>query len=181
MKHHLRTAVAISERQHGVVGRGQLRAAGLDHRAVGRLIGGGHFDLLSPRVLRRTGGSFPPMQSIRAATLDLGDDARASTPRRQRCGESRFPDRADRSGAGGQGRPPFVARPSAAFGSLATDQLGHGARRRACCPSRADAAPAVRLAAATSNRTCPRQCLGHAAGERSIARCSPGVVRRDGS
>lgn len=68
----LETIWKIADTQHGVVGGAQLRQAGVDHRAVARMVAAGLLIRLSRRVCRVSGIAPTDVQRVMAAALDAG-------------------------------------------------------------------------------------------------------------
>ena len=66
----------LAATQHGVVTRGQLRAAGADIRHVRQLAEGPRWDCPSDEVLRLCGSAPTEAQSVMIAVLDAGPGAR---------------------------------------------------------------------------------------------------------
>lgn len=62
----------LAERQHGVVGRDQLLAEGIDRQAIGYRVGSPDWVLVTRRVLRLVGAPRTPEQRAMAAALDAG-------------------------------------------------------------------------------------------------------------
>jgi very-short-patch-repair endonuclease len=67
--------VELAERQHGVVGRAQLRELGMTSDAVRHAVSRGRLRWISRRVLRVVGSADTPHQRAMAAVLDASDAA----------------------------------------------------------------------------------------------------------
>lgn len=68
----------LSERQHGVIHRRQLREAGIARATILRHIAGGDLELVSSQVVRRRGTPFTDASRDLAAVLDAGPGAALS-------------------------------------------------------------------------------------------------------
>lgn len=68
----------LTERQHGVVSRRQLRERGVPHRLVQHRLDIGSLEPLSRRVLRLRGAPFTDMTHVAAGVLDAGPMAAVS-------------------------------------------------------------------------------------------------------
>ena len=66
---------SLSSRQHGVVGRDQLREQGVSRQAVGFRLRSTDWEVLTPRVLRLVGAPVTDRQRAMAAVLDAGGGA----------------------------------------------------------------------------------------------------------
>lgn len=66
---------ASAERQHGVVGRSQLRHLGVHRAVVGRWVAAGVWEQVTPRVLRLAGAPRTFPQRCVTAVLDAGSGA----------------------------------------------------------------------------------------------------------
>lgn len=69
---HLLDVAALAARQHGVVATAQVRALGLGRHQIHHLVGSGHWERLSPMVLRRRGSPATRSQDLVIAALDAG-------------------------------------------------------------------------------------------------------------
>ncbi len=67
--------VQLAESQHGVIGRHQLREAGLSTHQIQRLGRNGNWEWATSRVLRRTGTPRSRNQDVATAVFDAGPDA----------------------------------------------------------------------------------------------------------
>lgn len=68
----------LADEQHGVVGRQQLRDAGIDRRAEARMVASGMLERLSPRVVRVRAAPQTDLQPVMAASLDAGAGSAAA-------------------------------------------------------------------------------------------------------
>jgi very-short-patch-repair endonuclease len=68
-------AVALVERQHGLVSRAQLRRLGLSYREVDQFWRSPDWEAVTDEVVRRTGAPRSTQQATMAAVLDAGPDA----------------------------------------------------------------------------------------------------------
>src|SRR5262249_10605206 len=75
MADSLSAALALAQRQHGVVRRAQVFGAGVHRRTIDRLVQSGRWEIISRGVYRVVGAPRTWEQRALALVLAAGDDA----------------------------------------------------------------------------------------------------------